>query len=130
MLLIKLDTREKFAFLRLAQFLAKIDGLYSEKEKDLIDEYCFEMGIDNLEFENDNLEEILQEFKSNQSKKIVLLELMILAHVDDAFNEEEYQIIKKIKEIFKISKKEFSHYSSWGKAVAALREQAISMSLD
>lgn len=125
MLLGQLKTPEKFAFLRLAHFLAKTDGTYSQKEKELIDEYCFEMGIDNIEFDKDKLEDILKEFKSNKSKKITLMELMILAHIDDTFNLYEHKAVQAIAESFGIEQQTVLYYSTWGKAVAALRAQAL-----
>lgn len=130
MLLIQLKSKEKFAFLRLAHFLAKTDGSYSDLEKELIDEYCFEMGIDNVDFEDTSLESILGEFQTDKSKRIALMELMILVHIDDMFNQEEYKIIQEICKNFNIDQKEFSYLSSWGKAVCAMREQAIALSLN
>ena len=41
----KLRTEEKFAFLQLAQYIARLDGEYSVKEREIICEYCIEMGI-------------------------------------------------------------------------------------
>lgn len=130
MLLGQLQTPEKFAFLRLAHFLAKTDGTYGEKEKELIDEYCFEMGIDNIEFNNDKLENILKEFKSKKSKKIALMELMILDHIDDTFNLYEYKTTQSIAEAFEIEQQSLLYFSTWGKAVAALRSQALYASLN
>jgi DnaJ-domain-containing protein 1 len=130
LLLGQLRTPEKFAFLRLAHFLAKTDGTYGDKEKELIDEYCFEMGIDNIEFNNDKLENILKEFKSKKSKKIALMELMILAHIDDTFNLYEYKTTQAIAEAFEIEHQSLLYFSTWGKAVAALRSQALYASLD
>ena len=46
LLLIKLKAEEKFAFLQLAQYVAKLDGEYGLKERELVDEYCTEMGIE------------------------------------------------------------------------------------
>lgn len=130
MLLGQLRTPEKFAFLRLAHYLAKTDGTYSQKEEELIDEYCFEMGIDNIEFKDDKLENILKEFKSQKSKKIALMELMILAHIDDTFNLYEHKTVQIIAQSFDIKQEHILFYSTWGKAVAALRSQALFMSLD
>lgn len=128
----QLHAKEKFEFLKLAQYVAKIDGHYGEKEKSLIDEYCCEMGIDNLEFEDDSLalNSILKSFESRKSQKIILMALMLLIHVDDNFNFNEKSSIHIICQKFNIDKKEFITISNWGKAVSALREQAIHISLD
>ncbi|RXJ88897.1 hypothetical protein CRV01_09760 [Arcobacter sp. CECT 8983] len=126
MLLMKLETKEKFSFLQLAHYLARIDNDYGEKEQEVILEYCAEMGIENdedFELESFDLYNILKDFKSLKSKKIVILELMILIHADDKFDFEERNLIFQINEIFKLSQKEIEFYSQWGKATAALYTQ-------
>lgn len=126
MLLMKLETKEKFAFLQLAQYVARVDGEYGNREQDVIDEYCVEMGIDkpSVFLEEDfNLDKILSTFKSRKSKKIVILELMILVHIDDKFDHKEHELTKKIVDAFNINDKDLKYYSFWGKAVSSLYEQ-------
>ncbi len=126
MLLMKLEAKEKFSFLQLAHYLARIDNEYGEKEEEIILEYCAEMGIENDDdFDIDEfcLEDVIKDFKSKKSKKIVVLELMILIHADDKFDLMERTFISKLNEYFKFSKEEFELFSQWGKAVAALYQQ-------
>jgi len=126
MLLMKLQPKEKFSFLQLAHYLARIDNDYGEKEQEIILEYCAEMGIENdndFETEEFNLEDILKDFKSKKSKKIVVLELMILIHADDKFDLKEKALIAKINDIFKLSPKNLEFCSQWGKGVAASYSQ-------
>jgi len=126
MLLMKLQTKEKFAFLQLAQYLARVDGEYGNKEQDVIDEYCVEMGIDKPTIFNEedfNLDDILSAFKTTKSKKIVILELMILVHIDDKYDNKEHELTKKIVDFFKIKEKDLKYFSYWGKAVSSLYEQ-------
>jgi len=122
----KLETKEKFSFLQLAHYLARIDNDYGEKEQEVILEYCAEMGIENdddFELESFDLHTTLKDFKSLKSKKIVILELMILIHADDKFDFEERTLIFQINEIFNLSQKDIEFYSQWGKAAAALYTQ-------
>lgn len=126
MLLMKLQTKEKFAFLQLAQHLARVDGEYGNKEQDVIDEYCVEMGIDKPRVFNEedfNLDDILSAFKTTKSKKIVILELMILVHIDDKYDNKEHELTQKIVDYFKINEKDLKYFSYWGKAVSSLYEQ-------
>ncbi|RXK13930.1 hypothetical protein CP965_00340 [Halarcobacter mediterraneus] len=126
MLLMKLEPREKFSFLQLAHYLARVDNDYGKKEQEVILEYCAEMGIENDDtfiLEDFDLEKTLSDFRSNKSKKIVLLELMILIHADDKFDFEERNLILKINKLFNFSQKDLEFYSQWGKAVAALYTQ-------
>ena len=127
MLLMKLQSKEKFSFLQLAHYLARIDNDFGAREEEIILEYCVEMGIENLDsfdFENFSLEKILKDFKSESSKKIVILELMILIHIDHSFNLNEKKLIQRISENFGIDVDDVNDYSQWGKSVAMLYEVA------
>jgi len=127
LLLMKLKTEEKFAFLQLAQYLAKLDGEYGLKERELVAEYCTEMGIDNMEIdlEHFNLEEILMTFRSEQSQKIAILALMVLVHIDDKFGIYEHKTMDKIALMFNIDDTQIHLFSMWGKMGSALYEQAM-----
>ena len=127
MLLMKLQSKEKFSFLQLAHYLARIDNDFGAREEEIILEYCTEMGIENLDsfdMQNFSLETILRDFKSEASKKIVVLELMILIHIDHNFNINEQILIEKISETFGIKVDDVNDYSQWGKSVAMLYEVA------
>lgn len=126
MLLMQLHSKEKFAFLELAHHLARIDGEFGENEQDVILEYCAEMGIeDMIEYDENtfDLDEVLKDFTTKKSQKILLLELMILVHADDKFHFKEEELVKKIALAFGINEVTVNHYSSWGKAVTALYKQ-------
>lgn len=127
MLLMKLETREKFAFLQLSHFLARVDGNFKQREKDIINEYCSEMGIENSNtflIEDFNLEENLNEFKSEKSKKIAILELMVLVHIDEIFDIKEFELTKKIMSFFKLKEEDLIEFSLWGKRVANLYKES------
>ncbi len=127
MLLMKLQAREKFAFLQLAHYLARIDNDFGKSEEEIILEYCAEMGIENLDsfdVKNFSLEDTLKNFKSERSKKIVILELMILIHIDRSFNINEQILIDKISQNFGLELENLDDYSQWGKSVAMLYEVA------
>ena len=123
----KLQSKEKFSFLQLAHYLARVDNKYGKREEEIILEYCTEMGIENLDsfdFDNFSLDNILKDFKSEKSKRIVLLELMILIHIDHVFNINEKKLIEKISDSFGIEISDVNDYSQWGKSVAMLYEVA------
>ena len=127
MLLMKLQSKEKFSFLQLAHYLARIDNDFGAREEEIILEYCTEMGIENLDsfdMQNFSLETILRDFKSEAGKKIVVLELMILIHIDHNFNINEQILIEKISESFGIKIEDVNDYSQWGKSVSMLYEVA------
>lgn len=123
----KLKSEEKFAFLQILQHIAKIDGEYGSREKDIIDEYCSEMGIENIEINQElfSLDKALDAFSSKKSQKIAMLSLMSLIHIDDRFSVYEHKNILEIAKKFKLSDKEIRYFSIWGKAQSALYEQAL-----
>ncbi|WP_024954005.1 hypothetical protein [Sulfurospirillum arcachonense] len=129
MLLMQLKTIEKFAFLHIAHHLARIDGFFGLKEKEIINDYCIEMGIDDIIYDEQNysLDECLSKFKTQKSQKILLLELMILVHIDDKFNSFEKELMTTICTKFDIKNNGIQYASSWGKAACALREQGLLM---
>ena len=127
MLLMKLESKEKFSFLRLAHYLARINNKFGKKEEEIIQEYCTEMGIENLDsFDMDkfDVDSILKDFRSERSKRIVILELMILIHIDHCFDIDEQKLIEKISKSFNIEIDDVNDYSQWGKSVAMLYEVA------
>ncbi|WP_368030967.1 TerB family tellurite resistance protein [Arcobacter sp. s6] len=127
MLLMKLQSKEKFSFLQLAHYLARVDNNYGPREEEILLEYCTEMGIENLDSfdsENFSLDGILKDFKSEKSKRIVILELMILIHIDHTFNLNEQKLMKQISQNFGINIEDVNDYSQWGKSVAMLYEVA------
>lgn len=126
MLLLKLQSKEKFAFLELAHHISLIDGDYSVKEKDLIIEFCAQMGIEDKSFDDESfdLNENLSHFKSMKSKKIAIMSLMILVHIDDKYDIHEYKLICKIAQTFGLCELDINLYSQWGKSVTGLYAQA------
>ncbi len=127
MLLMKLQSKEKFSFLQLAHYLARVDNKYGPREEEILLEYCTAMGIENLDSfdrENFSLDGILKDFKSEQSKRIVILELMILIHIDHTFHLNEQKLMQQISQNFGIDIEDVNDYSQWGKSVAMLYEVA------
>ena len=125
MFLMKLRPEEKFAFLRLAHYIARIDDHFGDNEQEIITEYCIEMGIDDMIFEaaHFDLQETLKRFSSRESQKILIMELMILIHADDKYEEKEHLLVNEIAEHYGFDPISMQHYSQWGKAVSALYSQ-------
>lgn len=122
MYLMKLENNEKFAFLKLAYYIANIDGELDLEEINVIEEYCAEMGLEDIDMdlEGFNLQEVLKEIKSARSQKITLLELMVLIHSDDKFHKFESKVITDIAMAFNITQHQLDIYSQWGKMTSAL----------
>ena len=85
MFLNRLEKEEKIAFLELAHYVARSDNDFSDKEKNVINIYCTEMQISDVDFDKSsfNLGLTLSKIKSSQSQKIILLEIMALIYSDN-----------------------------------------------
>jgi len=120
-----LKEEEKNAFLELAHYLARSDGDFSDKQKEIISTYCFEMNIDDIDYnaEKFDLNYTLSKFLSEKSKKIVLLEVMALIYSDEYIHLEEQKIIDIMLEKFELNNTISNIYLEWTKTILAVSEQ-------
>ncbi len=125
MFLNRLKKKEKKAFLELAHHVARSDGDFSDDEKNIIEKYCMEMQIENLAFNDKKFDiyDTLSKFKSQNSKKIVVLELMALIYSDDYLHEGERVVLEKILEEFDLSYNLSIVYTEWAKTMLSLFKQ-------
>ena len=86
--------------------MAKSDGMFSDVEKKLIDTQCAEMGIDNNGYKEElDFEELCQKIRTsttNNEKKIIFIELISLAFVDEEFADEEKEFVEQVKKMLEI----------------------------
>jgi len=124
MFLNKLEDNEKKAFLALAHHIARCDGNFSGNEHNIIAIYCFEMQIEDIGYSdtNFNLNTILEEFRSEEHIKIVLLEIMALIY-SDGLHHEEQKILNVIIDKFNINKELVVVYAEWSKAILSISNQ-------
>lgn len=105
-----LDIEKKHLFLDLEIYMSKIDGDFSEAEKQIIDAHCIEMHIDNnnysTELDQDNLLGKLQDDLSFQERRIFFFELMATVLADDVYHDAEKELIHKLAVILNISERE------------------------
>lgn len=90
-----LNPSEKLAFYSLAHALAGAHEGISAEEDELLNAALREMNVAKPTRTVD-LAEACAQIQSDQSKKIVLLELMLVALVDDEFAEQEESVITAI----------------------------------
>jgi uncharacterized tellurite resistance protein B-like protein len=113
-----LDT-EKDAFIKLLLYLSRIDGELSEEEITAIQQICLELDLDfSHVFEGKehivlNLKEILQQITSPLSKRVVILELVKLAHADKIYTETEHKGIQYIANILGVSEEKIVEIEEW-----------------
>ncbi|MBP7025618.1 MAG: hypothetical protein KBE24_11415 [Fusobacteriaceae bacterium] len=125
MFLNRLEKEEKIAFLELAHYVARSDNDFSDKEKNVINIYCTEMQISDVDFDKSsfNLGLTLSKIKSSQSQKIILLEIMALIYSDNILHQSEEIILQDIINKFQLDSKLIPIYAEWSKAILALSIQ-------
>lgn len=103
-----LSKEEKDKFLSLAYHIANIDGEYSDKEKEIIDKYKRETG---LEFLRKGLvaSELIDYFakKNNSLKKVILLETYGLILSDGRIDKNEVNIFTQMEEKFEMGERTY-----------------------
>jgi len=122
MFLNRLTLAEKEAFLTLAHHVAHIDEDFSKEERIIIDKYCMEMQIDDVEYNPDNfdLSNVLDVFEEDGHKKIALLELMALVFSDGHLHSAEETTINEIVERFGLNPNLAIVYKEWAKSILSL----------
>ena len=125
MFLNRLTKEEKIAFLELAHHIARSDNDFSESQKSIIGKYCMEMQIDDIEYNEETFDiyDSLGKVKSQRSRKIVILEIMVLIYSDNFLHEEERKILEKMLEEFDLSYNLSIVYTEWSKAMLSLYTQ-------
>lgn len=121
MFLGKLNNKEKEMFLDIAVYTAQSNGIVEDVEKELIMQYCREMGVSFYDISKLHSMQELVDFFSNVSKekkRIVVLELVGLCYVDGcmdsietAFTEKFSRDIGLSPEIYSMIKKDVEEYS-------------------
>ncbi|CAA6815796.1 MAG: Unknown protein [uncultured Campylobacterales bacterium] len=125
MFLNRLNPEEKVAFLELAHHIARSDNDFSNLQKEIISGYCMEMQITDIEYNNETFDLVttLNKIESEQSKKIILLEVMALIYSDDILHEGEKKILNTMIERFQLNNTIADVYTQWSKSILALTIQ-------
>ncbi len=106
MYLNKLNFEEKRAFLSLAYLVAESNGIFEEAEKNMISQYCLEMGINDIKYSETSLESAVSVYDNSTKvvKNIVILELIGLCLTDGEYDSAENDVLEKIALSLDISK--------------------------
>jgi len=129
MFLNRLNNKEKIAFLDLAHHIARSDNDFSDDQKSIIEKYCMEMQVDDIEFNEDQFDiyNTLSVIKGRASKKIIVLEVMALIYADNFLHEEERKVLEKILEEFDLSYHLSIIYAEWAKTMISLYRQGSAL---
>ena len=127
MFLNRLKNEEKVAFLELAHYVARSDGSFSKDEKTTIETYCYEMQIDDIQYDEKNFEllKVLAIFENKMSQKVLLLELMALIYSDEKVASSEQKIIDTIVLSFGMNDSLAKVYLEWTKTILSVSSQGM-----
>lgn len=122
MFLNRLKKEEKIAFLELAHYIARSDNDFSKLEENIINQYCMEMQIDNVNFDENifDIDKTLSKISDKKSQKIVLLEIITLIYSDNYLHIGEQKVLDTIVEKFDFDKTLYVVYTEWAKSILAL----------
>lgn len=114
------DQEEKEKFLELIYKMASCDGVYAEEEKELLNNYKIEFGIDQIP-DTLSVHDLVKYFaeKTDDKKKIVLFELYGMVLADDEIGKREKDMFEEIKKIFALNTEV---YNKIEKAAVTLKE--------
>lgn len=93
-----LNKEDKINFLEFVNLLAKCDGEFADEEKEILNNYMIETGINEIPENNKNIENIIEYFSTRDEaiRKIILFEAYGLVLADNKITDEEKNIISKL----------------------------------
>ncbi len=102
MFLHTLSEREKQAYLRIAQYALNIDYDFSVCEENMLRNQCNEMEIqyDELDLGDFELEKELAIFETDQSRRVVFMEITSLMFMDKHLASDEKRLLDRIDAFF------------------------------
>ena len=114
------DQEEKEKFLELIYKMASCDGVYAEEEKELLNNYKIEFGIEQIQ-DTLSVQELVKYFakKTDEKKRIVLFELYGMVLADDEIGKREKDLFEEIKKTFGMNT---AVYDKIEKAAVTLKE--------
>jgi len=121
MFLNELNKKEALTFVSLIENLAKVDTVYSDCEKELINAYIEELSLPTEGREILTFEAAVSELKASTSriKNIVYFELVGVALVDGSYEDKELEFLNNLAAHLGISKAKQTGYVEYFKKVKA-----------
>lgn len=119
MFLEELNKKECIAFVNLIHALANIDEVFSEKERELIDDYIRELNLTKDAIGELTFDGAVQEVakSTDRSKNIIYFELFGVALVDGEFDNKEIEFLNSLASKIGISAKKQQDFIDYFKTV-------------
>jgi tellurite resistance protein len=119
-----LNLDEKNAFYSLAHTLAASHDGISEAELSVLNSVAQEMGI-TAPAKIKDIQSACSDFSNTESKHIAILELMLIALVDDNFANEEEAVITQIVQLFGLSEAKIERAASWAESLLSQHRSGL-----
>lgn len=115
MFLNELKPEQKNAFLELAHALVNVDGVIVPEEQVLLQTYESEMQMEKgiYQVKGISLQNILEQFTDDRSRRIAYVEILALAQVDLNVCDQEQTMINEIEKVFAIKAQEKERFLNW-----------------
>lgn len=124
MYLAGLEDPEKAAFYALAKHLAEADDGVLSEEKEVLELFKKELGLQDEPAEI-AVEAACNKFTSAPSKRIALLELLLLAYSDGDVGPNEKVFLARVGAAFGIEKAQLSSAQVWAQGMNALNRNGL-----
>lgn len=126
------DREHKEAFLDLAHRIATSDGFMNRNERNYIQGWKHELGLDEWDFEAKadlSTAELVGNLKDERIKHIFLAEMLLLIFADGNFTDEEKRIADEMKQLFGYDDEIMSKFIHWVEQMNKLRIEGMKLIL-
>lgn len=113
------NAKEKDSFMKLAYWVATVDGGLGLPEIKMLDMFENEMGVQGWRrpAEKPSVPEVCAEFPDEMSRKITYSNLLAMGYFDEYENPSQTCAIEKIREALAISTADAQAYRDWMKLI-------------
>lgn len=103
-----LNEEDKLNFIEFIHLVANCDEDFADEEKEILNNYMIETGIDSIPDIGKSIDDILLYFskRDDSIKKVVLFEVYGLILSDDKLSKEEKEILNKIDKLSGLNNEE------------------------
>lgn len=103
-----LNEEDKLNFIEFIHLVANCDEDFADEEKEILNNYMIETGIDSIPNIGKSIDDILLYFskRDDSIKKVVLFEVYGLILSDDKLSKEEKEILNKIDKLSGLNNEE------------------------
>lgn len=124
MFLTQLTEPEKRAFMKLARDLVALNGVVAE-ETEMLEAACREMHVEPVAGLALTFDEACRAFQSLRSRKVALMELMLLAKADGHVQHEESALVLEVARCFELPDEAVTWSRRWAELVSELWRSGV-----